>query len=365
LETALAWPEQAFPLGEVSEWIAAVLALPAATVTPQTIYASYTDAPDLRLTARLTVTTDSDSRTEVVFKGCRFPLLWASARFHALVSRYAPGMTPQVLGWTESLAGDDCRVIYQPFEGTAVADHCDSRLLVQTAQTMALIQHRVAVTDPATDKALRVTTARHIPTLFSRVRTGIRERRQAWDADADGRLSRWLRFPGADVSAVLEALQPQVDACAVTVEALGLPLSINHGDLHAGNAIVQPDRTILISDWEIASLGCPLFSIERLLVDAWSLDTSSQECGPWGYEPGTPTQPLIRDAYLQASGLSHDDVPPTAFAAAMALATIHEMHREIRWAEMMQWADGNPEWTAQLISRLQHHLNDFHRRHTG
>jgi len=44
-----------------------------------------------------------------------------------------------------------------------------------------------------------------------------------------------------------------------------------------------------------------------------------------------------------------------AFDIAMCLAVVKELHHEWRWAEIMAWTDGNPEWTAQLINRLWQH----------
>ena len=39
----------------------------------------------------------------------------------------------------------------------------------------------------------------------------------------------------------------------------------------------------------------------------------------------------------------------------MCLAVVKQMHHEWKWVERMNWKDGNPEWTAQLISRLWQH----------
>lgn len=49
--------------------------------------------------------------------------------------------------------------------------------------------------------------------------------------------------------------------------AEALPLSIDHPDLNHSNAIVNGESVVLL-DWEEASVGCPLFSLPRLLADA-------------------------------------------------------------------------------------------------
>jgi hypothetical protein len=40
----------------------------------------------------------------------------------------------------------------------------------------------------------------------------------------------------------------------------------------------------------------------------------------------------------------------------MSIAVVKEIAAEIAWANAMGWADGNPEWTAQLLSRMHYHL---------
>lgn len=176
-----------------------------------------------------------------------------------------------------------------------------------------------------------------------------------WRQDEGASLSQWLGFPAKRVLEVLDAAHSQVTNCAEQVAALGLPRTIDHGDLHGGGNAVQENGGVLIYDWETATFGCPLFSVEKLLVAAWRLDEKPEGGGPWGYVPGTPTQARVRDAYRGALGRA--DIAERAFAAAMCLAVVKEMHAEIAWANRMEWPNGNPEWTAQLIRRLGHHLS--------
>lgn len=350
------WPEDTFPLQEVQKWIMKSLHLPSGiSIMPATLYAVYTDPPDLRLTARFRVKRNhSPTVREVIYKETRFPLLAASGRTHDLVSRYCSGLVPEVVALEDSgPPGDPARshLLYMPFEGEPV-DGIEP--LIETARTMAHIQKAVAASGEAESANLPQVTDSDTPIFFDSVVTHIAANIIAWETDESGKLSQWLRFPATEILPMLQTMRPQIIQCADAVAALDLPFTIDHGDLHSGNAVVQHDGTILIYDWETATVGCPLFSVEKLLVSAWRLDANPGGGGPWGYIPDTPTQVLVRDAYLQALG--RDDINAGAFAAAMCLATVKEMHAEIIWANEMRWQNGNPEWTAQLISRLMYHL---------
>ena len=51
-----------------------------------------------------------------------------------------------------------------------------------------------------------------------------------------------------------------------------LPLSVDHPDLNNTNAIVT-NASVTLLDWEEATVGCPLFTLPRLLADADSETT--------------------------------------------------------------------------------------------
>ena len=52
-------------------------------------------------------------------------------------------------------------------------------------------------------------------------------------------------------------------------EALAeIPLSLDHPDVNASNAMMQPDGRAILLDWEETTVGCPFYSLERLLGEA-------------------------------------------------------------------------------------------------
>jgi hypothetical protein len=350
-EQTLAWPLTTPDADKVKEWIRSVLPDKCEVVGPTHIYAQYTDAPDIRATARFEALPQNGPG--VVFKANYFPLLASSPRFFHLLSQHCPGIVPHVLAWEERDGGSF--LLCEAFEGELVSQLKSPDPLLDTARTLARIQTIVAnLPESETNLLPRLEVAR-LPFLFADVLAHLRlHYNAAWAGDNE-KLTQWLGFPASQVLERLEPLQSEVLEWAQALASSPVPLSIDHGDLHAGNAIRQPDGTMLIYDWENACLSCPLFSVEKLLVSAWAVDRQAQDAGPWGWISGTPMQLAVKQVYLESVTWASRAERDHLFDMAMCLAVIKEMHSEIEWAETMGWANGNPEWTAQLISRLFQH----------
>jgi hypothetical protein len=56
-----------------------------------------------------------------------------------------------------------------------------------------------------------------------------------------------------------------VDACAA-LDAVGLPNTLVHGDLHPGNIVVTPDDRYVVVDWSDAALGNPFVDLATYLT---------------------------------------------------------------------------------------------------
>lgn len=347
------WPDNLPDTIHARQWIASVLPGQPEVTGPTTIYAAYDSLPDMRVTARFQVTNrQGHSLPDVVFRANHFPLLASSARIHAFLSRRCKDAVPEVLAWHE--VGDGSYLLYRAFEGEVIEKMRSLSTLITTARTLAQIQAAVAVAPPSEKANLPRLPVETIPILFAEMLANIRARYTAvWAAD-DGTLSQWMPFAASEVLTRLEPMQAQVEAWSRELAGEPWPVTIVHGDLHTGNAVVQGNGMVLIYDWDDAVLSHPFLSIERLLVGAWHLDTGRGP-GPWGYVAGTPSQAAVKDVYLNAVPWGTREEREHAFDIAMCLAVVKEMHHEWKWAEMMGWANGNPEWTAQLISRLWQH----------
>ena len=87
----------------------------------------------------------------------------------------------------------------------------------------------------------------------------------------------------------LRALAPRVAGLAAELEALGLPETIQHDDLHTGNAFVR-DGGYVVFDWGDACVSHPFFTLHvTLRVLAWER----------GVDEGAAELDRFRDAYLE------------------------------------------------------------------
>ena len=90
-----------------------------------------------------------------------------------------------------------------------------------------------------------------------------------------------------DEVARARALPPRLAEDVVLLEALGLPASIQHDDVHDGNVFVDGDAFRII-DWGDACVASPLLSL-HVMLGVVELR--------WG--PGAPEIARVRDAYLE------------------------------------------------------------------
>ena len=353
------WPDNLPDLSRVRDWIASSLPGHPVVHGPTQVYAVYATPPDIRVTARFQVGPSCHTAAagqpgqDVILRANFFPPHDRAAAVAALVARLCPDDVPPLLAWEERDGG--WWMLCRPFEGEIIEDLKEVGALQETARTLARIQTAFVDAPENEMRRLPYITPRRIPGMFDAVLSNIREQYvTVWKSDA-GPLTEALGFPAQDVSARLEPLSQQVVDWAGEFVRGSWPLAVDHGDLHAGNAVQLENGKVLIYDWENAVVGCPFFSLDKLLVSAWNLDSGSS--GPWGFVVGTQSQSAVRNAYLNALPWSRRTSREHALDIALCMATVKEMYTEIAWAKTMGWKDDNPEWTAQLISRLFQYLS--------
>lgn len=172
--------------------------------------------------------------------------------------------------------------------------------LVALARTFAGVQVMIAALPCAATAGIPRVAVDQLPAQFDELLRLLCDRHlAAWRAD-DGAILREMGLPG-DPLAQLTHWRAAVAGWAAELAAGAWPATIDHVDLHAYNAILQSDGTPLIYDWEEATIGCPFFSLDRLLAEArWfdrGGDPAIQAADGAG---GGPAERAVRAAYLAA-----------------------------------------------------------------
>lgn len=176
----------------------------------------------------------------VVVKHAQPPLFPDAVAVHGMVHRVCPDATAPLLaygdgpGWQRSVFG---------FVDGPTAEERGPHALVAVGAALGRAQAALAGTDLFGLPAYAVDT---VPDTL------------AEDVTAADDLNPALL---AEFVTVLPVLRHYAELLA---EAL--PLSIDHPDLNNTNAIVR-EQSIVLLDWEEAAVGCPLFSLHRLLAD--------------------------------------------------------------------------------------------------
>ena len=137
-------------------------------------------------------------------------------------------------------------------------------------------------------------------------------------ADADGRLPASF----AELAGWLEAHVPPESGA-----------SIVHNDYRLGNLILAPEppaRIAAVLDWELATIGDPLFDLGYFLASypaAGEPLTPTGEMGTAVLEPGYPRREELADRYANATGRDLSQLPWHVTMALWKLAVLYEYGR--------------------------------------
>jgi len=144
-------------------------------------------------------------------------------------------------------------------------------------------------------------------------------------SDQPVELVQWLRD-------AQPSLQLDADALA------DVPPSLDHPDVNGSNAIMLDDGRAILLDWEEATVGCPLFSLDRLLSDAHELSAVE----------------TVRDVYLDT--LRADG--PEQVERAMRLVPLKLAHEFRAYARALGWPNPHTRLTTLLLQLAQRRSTD-------
>lgn len=223
----LAWPNEHIDLDVVSRWVAASCGCEV-------------DAPKILQLKNWGVTARFGS---VVLKASYTPLFPQVADIHALLERLDPEGAPRLL--RSEMVNGQLWTLFEHLQGPTAEEVGTPEALVATARELARVQAAVAKLDLT---GIPVLDVRHVPSLLL-------------EDDLSDQPAEWVQW----LREAQPALQRDADALA------DVPLSLDHPDVNGSNAIMLDDGRAILLDWEEATVGCPLFSLDRLLSDAREL----------------------------------------------------------------------------------------------
>jgi len=224
----LAWPRERIDLDAATQWVASACGCKV-------------DAAEILQVKRWGVTARFGS---VVLKASFTPMFPQVTQIHALLEQLEPRGGPQLL-YSEMVDGQ-LWTLFENLQGSTAEKVGTVEALGATARELARVQAAVTKLDLVGLPALDV---RRVP--------GILLEDDLSDVPTES--VRWLND-------AQPRLQDDADALA------DVPASLDHPDMNGSNAILLDDGRVVLIDWEEATVGCPLFSVDRLLSDARELD---------------------------------------------------------------------------------------------
>jgi hypothetical protein len=148
-----------------------------------------------------------------------------------------------------------------------------------------------------------------------------------------------------DDLARLRAYQPEYERLCARVAASGVPVSVQHDDLHDGNVLVGDGYRFF--DWGDASVAHP-FAV--LLV---ALRVAADR---YGLKAGDPVLARLRDAYLEPwtghgtrAGLAAEIEPAIQVAKVSRALSWQRSLAGADAQELAEWGGAVPGWLAELL----------------
>jgi hypothetical protein len=148
----------------------------------------------------------------------------------------------------------------------------------------------------------------------------------------------------------LLGLAPRLSELCAELDTFGLPASVDHSDLHAGNVLAPSDGYIFF-DWHEGAVTHPFFSM--VVATRWLAHNH-------GVRAGSTEEAQLRDAYLG---------PWTGFGAMASLGAaldlalrVGTLTRALGWmrvleglppAERAEWGDHASGWLGDLTMELE------------
>lgn len=288
------WPNEHIALDAVLRWISSACG-------------HEVDTPEILQTKRWGVTARFGS---VVLKASYTPLFPQVTGVHALLERIVPKGAPQLIA--SEMVDGQLWTLFENIQGATAETVGTPEAPKSTAHELARVQSAVSKLDLT---RLPVFDVRRVPSALLEDDL----------SDQPIELVQWLRDAQP---------QLQLDADALA----DIPPSLDHPDVNGSNAIMLDNGCAILLDWEEATVGCPLFSPDRLLNDAYKL--SSVE--------------TVLDVYLETLRMGGEE----QVERAMRLVPLKLAHEFRAYARALNWPRPHTRLTTLLLKLAQKRSSD-------
>jgi thiamine kinase-like enzyme len=161
-----------------------------------------------------------------------------------LLSRLAPGLTPEVLGFNHDLGV----VVTRKLEAVNLSLVRNPEIWLEAIKTLAKLQR----------SSLKFLSELQVPALDL---FALLESCQTFISDTSQLENLGLK---SEQIQGIQALVPKIKPALEIFGAAGLPLTLIHGDFHANNVLVEGGNSKII-DWSETAIGSPLLDLGRFL----------------------------------------------------------------------------------------------------
>jgi aminoglycoside phosphotransferase (APT) family kinase protein len=281
----LAWPSEHIDLDAAIQWVSSTCNCEV-------------DAPEILQVKRWGATARFDG---FVLKASFTPLFPQVTRIHALLEQIVPEGGPKLI--RSEMVNGQLWTLFEHVLGPTAEQAGTAEALVVTARELARVQAAIAKLDLT---GIPVLDVRRIPSILLEDDL----------SDLPAEQVRWLKD-------AQPSLQADADALA------DIPPSFDHPDMNGGNAILLDDSRVVLIDWEEATVGCPLFSLDRLLSDARELNCVE----------------AVRSSYLEAFGETDSE----QLRRAMRLVPLKLAHEFRAYARALGFPSPHTRLTTLLL----------------